>query len=253
MPWGQRRLRFLIIPALATAAVALAACTSDSPDGDRGAPPPLVASGGTSAAAPLTASAPRDGREAASFAVLGGATSVTVRSADIDDDLFRVSVPDGAPIRPAAVVTGNDVQLQVVATAGGGASALDIQLSDDVVWDVRLSGGASDTVVDLAGGRLSGLAFTAGSSRIEATLPAPSGEVVVRMSGGASEFIVHRPAGAPVLARLAGGAGSVSIDGVASSGIAGGEQQSTPDYGAAPDRYLVDCTAGLSALIIDTY
>jgi hypothetical protein len=208
--------------------------------------------------APLAhlAAAPADGRSAAQLSVVSGATTLSVRSADIGGDLFRVSTPPTSGQVPAVVVNGDIVQVQLrdVATPDGsapGPSALQVLLSDDVTWALRLDGGATETQVSLASGRLSSLDFGAGSARIEATLPRPHGAVPVRMSGGASAYNLHLPDGVPARVRMGGGAGSVTVDGVQHSGIAGGTTWAGPGFAAAGDKYDIDNTAGVSTLTLD--
>jgi hypothetical protein len=208
--------------------------------------------------APLAhlAAGPADGRTAAQLSVVSGATTLSVRAADLGDDLYRVSTPPTSGQVPAVVVTGDLVQVQLTDAGqpdgfSAGPSAVEVLISDDVRWAIRLDGGATETQVALAGGQLSALDFGAGSARIEATLPHPSGSVTVRMSGGASAYNLHLPDGVPARVRLGGGAGSVTVDGVQHSGIAGGTTWDGPGWGAAADRYDIDNTAGVSTLTLD--
>lgn len=210
----------------------------------RGAPRPHLVAG------------PVDGRTSAQLAVVSGATTVSVRAADLGDDLYQVSTPPTADQVPAVVVTGDVVQVQLTDTGpadgiGAGPSAVQVLVSDAVRWTVRLDGGATETEVDLAGGQLAALEFGAGSARIEATLPEPDGTVSVRMSGGASAYSLHLPSGVPTRVRMGGGAGSVTVDGQQHSGITGGTTWAAPDWATATDRYDIDNTAGVSTLTLD--
>src|SRR5882724_892475 len=60
------------------------------------------------------ASAPTDGRTHARLAVVSGATALTVRAADLGGDLFRASTPVTSGAVPAVVVSGDQVQVQLV-------------------------------------------------------------------------------------------------------------------------------------------
>jgi hypothetical protein len=157
---------------------------------------------------------------------------------------------------PAVVVSGDRVQVQLVDAehADGvvpGPSALEVLVSDQVTWAVRLDGGATETAVDLSRGRLAALEFGAGSARIEAALPRPDGTVMVRMSGGASTFALHLPDGVPARVGIGGGASSVTVDGVTRSGVSGGVTWDAPGWGSASDRYDIENTAGVSTLTLD--
>ena len=191
------------------------------------------------------------GRHEAELDVLSGADTVTVRAADLDDDLFRASAPAGARVVPVADVTDSAVRVSLADVDGTGAANLVIELNTDVRWRIRLDGGAKQATVRMDGGRLAALDFGAGNSRIEASLPTPDGTVPVRMAGGASVFDLRLPRDVATQVRIAGGAGSVTIDGAVHTGIPGGTVYTPAGWDSATDRYLVDNTAGVSSLTLD--
>ncbi|GIG11671.1 hypothetical protein Cme02nite_00030 [Catellatospora methionotrophica] len=195
-------------------------------------------------------SAARGDRDAASLTVVSGATTLAVRAADLGDDLYRISTPDNSGIAPDVVESGGRFQLHLRSTGDNGPAAVEILLDRRVRWDLRFSGGANETLVDLGGGRVAGLDFTAGSSRIETILPKPEGPVTVRMAGGASELLVRAPEGIPVRVTAGGGAANVTVDGNRRSGIAGGTVFAPPGWDSAADRYDVDAVAGVSTLTV---
>jgi hypothetical protein len=207
--------------------------------------------GGSDVAAHL-ASARSDGRTQARLAVTSGAAMLSVQAADLGADLYRVSTPVTSGAVPAVTVSGaGQVLVGLRDLGGGGPSVLQVLLSDQVRWSIDLDGGATETDVDLARGRLAELGFGAGSARIEATLPHPEGSVTVRMTGGASTYDLHLPAGVPARVRLGGGAGSVTVDGVTRSGVTGGDTSDTPGWSTAADRYDIENSAGVSAITLD--
>jgi hypothetical protein len=186
--------------------------------------------------------------DAATVDLVSGATSVTVRTADLGADRLRASTPDGAGVAPALDVEGDLVTVHLVQTGQPGPSAVTVLLDRRVRWQVRLSGGATSQQLDLSGARLSGVDFAAGATRIDLRLPTPDRTVPVRMTGGASEFTVHVPAGVATGVRVGGGAGSTEVDGVVRSGLPGGTVLSTA---TATDRYDVDAVAGVSSFVLD--
>jgi hypothetical protein len=102
----------------------------------------VVALAGCSGAhpAPHTVAMPRDGRDSAALAVVNGATAVTVGTADLGDNLIRVSTPAGSGIRP--VLTGHGpVLLHLEPTGQGGPAAVRILLNPHVIWRLRFAGG----------------------------------------------------------------------------------------------------------------
>lgn len=191
--------------------------------------------------APTTTASSVAGRDHAELDVVSGATTVTVRAADLGGALFHA---DGVHTE----VDGDAIRVSV---RDGDTSSVHVDVATGVAWTIRLDGGATEETVDLTGGRLAALEFGAGATRIEAILPAPHGTVPVRMTGGASSFTLHLPAGVPATVRLAGGAGQASIDDVVHTGIAGGTVLSTSDWSDGADGYSVDAVAGVSAMTID--
>jgi hypothetical protein len=201
-----------------------------------------------------TWSAPRRGRTTGTLDIISGFPSVSVRVGDIGDDLFRITAIAPAATQPIATLTGDTVTITSAAVTGGSGSGslpLQLTLSPLVTWSFALDGGTSIADVDLSGGHASSARFSQGVSSIRLTLPPAAGTVSVIMAGGASEFQVHLLGRDAVRANIAGGAGSASFLGVSHTGVAGGTVFTSPDWSAAPDRYDIDCSAGVSSLIVD--
>jgi hypothetical protein len=185
---------------------------------------------------------------AATVDVVSGATTVAVRSADLGPDRIRVVTPDDAAVAPVLDATGDTVTVALRGTGQPGPASVTVLLDRRVRWQVRLSGGATDELLDLRDARLTGVDLAAGATRIELRLPAPDRAVPIRMTGGASELAVHVPAGVATGVRVGGGAGSTEVDGTRRTGLAGGTVLSTA---TDPDRYDVDAVAGVSTLVLD--
>ncbi|PRY42227.1 hypothetical protein [Umezawaea tangerina] len=217
---------------LAAVVVAVSGCSS-SPDRATAVPGDAV-------------TADRAGRTRADLTLLTGATAIVVRSTDLHGDLFRAWSPDGRRVVPRATVDGD-----VLALSFDNADEARVELASDVTWSVHLDGGAKVQTVDLRTAKLESVDFGAGSDRIDLTLPTPTGTVPVRMTGGASAFDLHLPAGAQAQVRFSGGAGHAVIDGTSTSGLAGGTVLSTTDLDTAADHYAVDAVAGVAELTVD--
>jgi hypothetical protein len=156
-------------------------------------------------------------------------------------------------VLPAAVISDAHVVTQLVSSGISGPSVVDVTLNDAVAWTIHLDGGATEATVDMRAGGLVALDFGAGVSRIDVTVPAVAGTLPVRMSGGASEFAVHAPAGEPARVALTGGAGSATIDGDVHTGIAGGTIFTPTGWDDALRRIDVDNTAGVASFVLDRY
>ena len=130
-------------------------------------------------------------------------------------------------------------------------SELDLQLSSSVLWQVSVDGGTSDASIDLSGGHASGVDVVGGTSHLDLRLPAPSGTMTVRETGGASAVDVHAAANVPAQVRFAGGAGTSTIDGAARSGIAGGTLVSPASWASAANKYDIELDGGVSSFVLD--
>jgi len=182
-----------------------------------------------------------EGRHTAELDVVGGASSVLVRSAELGTTLFRAEDPAQVTVRDAVVR---------VSVRPGGPGDVVIELNSAVAWRIALDGGATEENVDLSGGRLAELDLGAGAGRITAVLPPPRGTVPVRMTGGASSFEIRVPDQVQARVLFAGGAGEATIDGTVHTGIAGSTTLATPGWDTAADRYSVENAAGLSSFTL---
>ncbi|GAB1691567.1 hypothetical protein [Krasilnikovia sp. M28-CT-15] len=209
--------------------------------------------GGPPGAARGAATAPLDGRTTAGLDLVDAATAIRLRTADLGDDLYRVSTPPGAGALPRVTDDGGRVRLALDRTAGGGPAEVDVALSARVRWDLRVAGGTSLSVLDLRDGRLGTVDLAGGASQVDLTLPRPDGTLTVRMTGGVSRFDVHTAARVPLRVRVGAGAGQVVLAGQAHTGVAAGALFTVDGWQDAVDRIDVDAVAGVSALTVAPY
>ena len=187
--------------------------------------------------------------DAATVDVVSGATTVTVRSADLGGaDRVQASTPDGAGVAPALDTDDNTISVRLVETGEPGPAEVTVLLDRQVRWQVRMSGGATSQLLDLRSTRLSSVDLVAGASTIELVLPVPDRAVPIRMAGGASEFTLQVPHGVATAVRIGGGAGSTDVYGAHRTGLAAGTVLSTA---TDPHRYDIDATAGVSTLTVE--
>jgi hypothetical protein len=185
--WDERprrpmlRLLAIAVPVFVAVTVGVVALLSDQPGGpeptarvpdvgDQGAAPEYVVP-----TDPRKVSAPLDGRTEASFDLITGTSAVSVRVADLGDDLYRISTPAGSDTLPRPRIRDDRVQLQLVPSGEEGPGAVDVELNSEVRWRVRMTGGATEHLLDLAAADLSGVELLGGATRVELTLPPPDG------------------------------------------------------------------------------
>ncbi len=194
-----------------------------------------------------------NGRQSGDFSVVSGITALTVRSADLGDDMYRITTPGDANLAPQAQDNGDHIQLSFVNVQGQPTNSAEVLLNSKVQWQVHLVGGATTATVDLRTAKLAGLDFAAGVTRIELWLPPAKGTLAVRLSGGASEFVIHAAKPAPARVQVANGAGSVVVDGATKSGVAGGTVVASGGWDTATDRYDVNIASGIGSVLLDRY
>jgi hypothetical protein len=200
------------------------------------------AGAGSPSSAPHTVTLAANARQSATLAVVSGATT--------PGQLLRVWTPTNSGVRPQVVQTGGRVQVFLDSTGQSGPSAVVIQLSSAVRWDLQFSGGAAQTLLDLGHGKIGAIDFTAGSSLISMTLPRPAGTTPITLAGGASQVSVSIPAGVPARLRLYGGAGTATVGGHTYVGVGGGTVLTPADWASAAERYDVTAPAGVSTISV---
>ena len=134
----------------------------------------------------------------------------------------------------------------------GGQGAADIALSVAIPWRIVIQGGASEVVAKLSGLDLAGLEVKGGLSTIRLDLPAPRRVVSIRISGGASEITVRRPAGVAARARLKGWASQFVFDDQTFSAVGNDVRLRSPGYDATAPCYDIEVAASASMVTITT-
>ena len=123
----------------------------------------------------------------------------------------------------------------------------DVVLNAALPWRVEFRGGATSVSADLRTVRLQALELAGGSGSMSLRLGVPAGVVPIRVSGGADDLTITRPAGAAVRMTVTGGYRSASLDGV--QAWSGGRIASS-GADAAPDRYEIEVIGGASRVMV---
>jgi hypothetical protein len=187
------------------------------------------------------------------FQLLTGVTAATVRLADLGGDLYQVSTPRDAGIVPSVHNDHGRLQLFLNKTDGAGPAVVDVRLSPRVRWQLRMVGGSTAATVDARGADLAGVDFVGGVTRIEVWLPRPKGVLIARMSGGASEYVVHGAGQTPARVRIGSGASRVTVDSTTHNGVAPGATYAPAGWESTADRYDIDAAGGVATLTLDRY
>jgi hypothetical protein len=131
-------------------------------------------------------------------------------------------------------------------------TAAEVTLNGSIPWRIEARGGVSHLTADLRGLALQGVHLGGGASRVDLALPAPTGTVPIRVSGGASHLTVRRPSGVPIRLRVGGGTSKLTVDDMQLGAIGGGSRWQSPTYADAPNRYDLEITGGASRLTVIT-
>jgi hypothetical protein len=203
-------------------------------------------------AGPHTVSLSADGHAAATLDVLTGTSSLSVGTAHFGPggSLLRVVTPPGDQAAQLAVSHPSGTAGTEVGLSTNGASAVSVTLNADVSWQLNLGGGATRANIDLRGGHVIGVTFSAGVSDISLALPQPGGSVPVRLAGGASVFDLSLPPGVPARVTAGGGAGEVSLLGQEHTGVAGGSAYATAGWAPGVAGFDIDASSGASAITV---
>ncbi len=196
----------------------------------------------------------------AALKVTAGTPFLDVSMGKLGGTLLRVSTPDDAPVRPVLSGSGLIVLSLAGASAphgsassGGSGYVVKVVLNSAVTWSLDLAGGTQRTEADLRGGKVAGVAVTAGSAELDVSLPRPAGTVPFLLAGGVSLFRLSLPGDVPAQVTVGGGASFVSVDDQNLTGIAGGTVLTPPGWATATSRFDIDATSGFSRLTVSRW
>ena len=185
-----------------------------------------------------------------SYHVTGGAIGLVEGHSDNADLRLRVTGTQGRP----------NVRLDQAASGffhPVGVGDVQIRVASDVPTSLTVDVGAGDFAVDLSDVRVTDARVNVGASSMRFVVPTPSGDVAIRMNGGASNIIIVVPSGVEARIATTGGLLSLRSDnprlgtaGSASVVFAGGTSLETSGYGAAHDRVTLTISAGASSIVV---
>jgi hypothetical protein len=133
---------------------------------------------------------------------------------------------------------------------GGVKGAAKVTLSAAIPWQIVIQGGAVEIAAELGGLDLAGLEVKGGVSTIRLELPAPSGVVPIRISGGASDITVRRPAGVAAQVHLKGWASAFVFDDQTFSNMGNNVRLQSSGYEATAPYYDIEVLSSASMVTI---
>jgi hypothetical protein len=129
-----------------------------------------------------------------------------------------------------------------------GRTSADVRLSPSASWAIEIGGGVSHWDSDLRNLELTGIEVRGGVSKVDLRLPRPTGSSIIRVSGGASQLTLRRPAGVPARLQIGGGARKLELDTQYLGAVGGPVRLETPEYASAQERYDVEIGGGASQI-----
>ncbi|MBB2944444.1 hypothetical protein FB565_004173 [Actinoplanes lutulentus] len=185
--------------------------------------------------------------DAATLEFVDGTTEVNVTIGTVPSGWFRVTSPDGSGVTPRAQLDGDTVKVFVEPTGPEGPARVDVLLSEDVTWSLRMRGGARVANFDLTRGKLDRIDLLGGTARTSIALPAADTAIPILMGGGVNTWRISTDGEVPVRAEFRKGAGTVSLYGKRDRGIAVG---TTSTAGSGDDAVDITAESGIGTLTV---
>jgi cell wall-active antibiotic response 4TMS protein YvqF len=190
-----------------------------------------------------------------SYHVSGGATQLVEAHSANPDLRLRTSGATRADVRLDQASEGFFHPVS--------AGDVEIRVASDVPTSLTINLGAGEFDVDLSNVLVTDARVNIGASSMRFVLPKPSGEVAIRMNGGASSVTLVVPDGVEARIATTGGLLSLRSDNTRlgsglGSGLGGpsggcvtcGSSVETSGYAAAHDRVTVTISAGVSSIVV---
>lgn len=197
-------------------------------------------------------SAPLVGLERAQLVVSSDTFGLSLRAGEIIGSLYQArfegSMPD-VKVKDGVVTIHYPRRLWL---PGMKKRTAEVTLSTVIPWQIVLQGGASEITAELGDLNLASLEVKGGAYTARIELPAPSGVVPVRISGGAAETTIRRPAGTAARVHLKGWASEFSFDDQTFNAVGNDVRLQSQNFDPAAPYYDIDVDSSVSHLTITT-
>ncbi len=195
-------------------------------------------------------SAPLGDVETGRLVVSSGISQLILRTDEGMAELYQANFKGPMPdlkVKDGVVTVRYPRKLWVL---GSEQRVAEIVLNVTIPWWIVIQGGASDINAKLGGLDLAGLEVKGGLSSIHLELPIPSDRVPIRISGGASDITVRRPAGVAVRAHLKGWVSAFVFDDQTFSDVGNEVRLQSSDFDTAAPYYDIEVASSASMITI---
>jgi hypothetical protein len=175
---------------------------------------------------------------AARYRLTGGATGAV----DVTSDREEIC------LRDRTTSSRGDVRISQSGANFGGRSEILVKVANDLPLSLNVSAGAGEFIIDLSDVKTTDARFSVGASNTTVILPRPTGDVPVRLDGGASNITIEIPS--DVEARVIVSGGLVTTTSQNPRATKSGNIVETPGYGGAKDRVTVTINGGASSITV---
>ncbi len=176
---------------------------------------------------------------AARYQLSGGASDAVDADADHDELCLGVRSAGG---------TRADVRLSQSVARIGGTNDITVRLASDLPVSLTVNAGAGQFDVDLHDVKVTDARLNIGASNTTIVLPRPSGDVGIRLDGGASRVVIEIPT--DVEARISVSGGLVTSSSTNPRATKSGNVIETAGYASAKDRVTITVTGGVSSIAV---
>ena len=195
-------------------------------------------------------SAPLADLESARLVFPSGAFRLNLRASDVKGALYQARfegpVPD-VKAKEGVVTVRYPRRLWVPSKE---KTAAEVTLSCAIPWQIVIQGGASEITAELGGLNLASLEVKGGLHKVHLDLPAPTGRVPMRISGGVSEVTVRRPAGVAARVHLKGWAAEFVFDDQTFSAVGNDVRLQSQGFDPATPYYDIEVASSASMVTI---
>lgn len=195
-------------------------------------------------------SAPLGSLGSAKLVVSSDTFGLSLRGGGLKDGLYQARFEG-----PAPDVKVNDGVVTIryprrIWLPGMKKRAAEVTLSAAIPWQIVLQGGASEITAELSSLKLVSLELKGGAHSAKLDLPAPAGVVPVRISGGASETAIRRPAGTGARVHLKGWASEFVFDDQVFSAVGNDVRLQSKGFDSTAPFYDIEVESSASQLTI---